>query len=283
MKNLVVVEAMEGAGAVVYWSLSGAIDHAKLVAAWKAAGLDPEDLVEPPSAIMALQRAVRAEAGKRVLARSIDRGHWALVEEAVVNDKLVYYDDPPMLDARLDVANDALVLDPPNSEVAAKVRAEFDRGKAVVESRDVSNWLADLCSKLGGVTLRVTGGIYFLPPNGLADFEKAIAVLESVSAHRIENIPAMRSDKAVRAVLHAVEAEAEAAALALEEDLAKVEEFGPKALYGRRDKAEKMKAKLAGYEELLGVGLEALKDKLDVLRANLAAAALAAEAEEDAA
>lgn len=279
LKNLIVTENAPTAGAVVYWTLSGAIDYAALEVAWKAAGLDEDDLVKPPSEVMALQRAVRGYASKRVLARSISKGHWALVEELVVNDKLVYADDPPMLDAKLDVATGALTLTPEH----AGVRVAYDENRALVETRDVSNWLAGLCAELGGVTLRDTGGIYFLPPAGLEHFRKVVGVLELVSAHAVQSIPAMRCEEAVKAVLAAVKDEAVKAAEELAADLAGGE-LGHKALDGRADRAEKVKAKLAEYEELLGVELNELKDKLEDLRANLAGAALlAAAAAEEAA
>jgi hypothetical protein len=267
--NLIVTEAST-AGAVVYWTLQGAIDHAKLVAAWKDAGLDPDDLVAPPSAVMALQRAVRQFASKRVLARSITQGHWALVDEQVVGDKLVYTD---LLNAKLDTAAETLTLTPDHGGV----RAAYDVHRTVVETRDVSNWLAGICEDLGGVTLRNTGGIYFLPPAALEKFRKIIAVLAQVSAHTIHRIPAMKCEEAVAAVLKAVEDEAKDAAEALDADLADTE-LGHKALTGRAAKAEKVKAKLVAYEELLGKEMTVLKDKLEDLRANLAAAALVAEA-----
>jgi len=283
-KNVMITEDSNTAGALIWWELTGKVDYASLTTEWTAAGLDPALLPELPSALSALHRAVHDFAGKRTLARRLDAGHWALVEEAIVGvgagkkpSYIVHItarlSDDPAHGATDD--NPALIIEPEHNGI----RERFEEYKAKLDTNDVSNWLIKRCVAHAAVSLRKLGGLYFVPRGTLDQFRAEARALEKASGNNIWRAPALRAEEAVAAVLAGITAEAEAEAARFEEALIEGK-LGERGLNNRVGDAQKMKAKLAHYEELLGVSLGALGEKLERLRANLAAAALMAAADE---
>jgi hypothetical protein len=272
--NIVVTEENTEAGAVVWFELSGPVDHDRLCEAWEKEGLDPNLLPSLPSPEVALARAVREHSGRRLLARRVEAGHWALVSETTTEDKKLHHEVVTV--ARL--GKDVLVVEPEHPGI----RSSFAGNLEVLDSNDISNWLIQLARAAKAVSLRPMGGIYFLPKLVLEQFRRYARALESVSGHHVHRIPAMRTDEAVAAVLSAITAEAESEAEAFEKELSD-NTLGARGFDNRATSAQAMKEKLASYEELLGVSLPALSDKLERLRGSLAAAALMKAAAKEAA
>src|SRR5580692_101007 len=91
-QNLIVTpEAVISAGTISYWRLSGQINLYRLTGYWTQMGLDPKALPKPPGPAVALGRAVRMEAGPRMLVRPLtEEAAWAIVEETVTAGKIGY-------------------------------------------------------------------------------------------------------------------------------------------------------------------------------------------------
>jgi hypothetical protein len=270
-------DAPDTAGAIVWWRLSGTIRRDELGDAWGQAGLTgPDDLSLPDYTTpkQALQRALPVVEDKRHFLRSLPQhGGWAVVEEHLDSTTTLAH----QVVATVSVKDDRLVIDPPDYRDAGRIEEEFLACLERLETTDVSGWLAGtLMPAAKAVTLRDTGGIYFIPREYVDLYKRYTDVLAAVGAHRFFLVPALRSDEAVEAILDALCREAEQAALQVETELDN-ERLGKRALLTRMDAAEAMLAKVRTYESLLGRGLDQLVQRIEGLKAGITVAMLSKE------
>jgi hypothetical protein len=282
-------QAAETAGAISYWRLSGNVELSKLAAAWAAQGLDKDLLPAQPGAEVALGRAVRELQGKRRLVRPLGkRGAWVVKDEAVTQD------GNDVTHTRVCVVKfeaGSAAIDPGEAPVetfdaaAAAIRDNFRKAQIELAPEDISGWLIKLAYDRSSVSLRDSGGIYFVPRAGVEFWRKAVAAIQSVGAHRIFQIPALKNSEAIDAILDAVTVETSAAVAGIEAELIAEgdDALGARALKTRAETCGALLDKVAAYEELLGVKLPALVSKIEDLRAGVAAAALKTEGGLDAA
>jgi hypothetical protein len=271
----------EGAcGAVTWWALAGTMDGERLSATWKAAGLDEKLLPPLPSPGTAIRRALGEQRSARRLVRPLEGTHGlALVNEQATGEELLHAIE---LRATVDKVGNVRVT-PADHVLAAELKAAYEKHLGELSHEDISSWLCDLIHVVRATSLRESGGFYFVPPGeSLAVWRKMVAVLTACSGHQVFEMPAMRSDQAVAAVLAAVSREASAEAHAMEAELSS-EELGRRALQTRERRCQTAMQKLAAYEGLLGSALDELKDRFEDLQQQIAAAALAADDESEAA
>lgn len=274
--GIVAVESMETAGAMVWWRLSGTTTLEALRAAWVGQGLAEALLPDNPSPVAAMRRAVQERCERRVLARPLDnvRG-WALVAEHAQGEELTH-----SVSCRVMVNDEGrLSVNPPDHPLAARLRTDYEAHLASISQRDVSHWMCGLLETVHAVSLRDTGGVYFVPRADLPVWRQVVAALRACSAHEVYEVPALRTEEAVEAILAAVAREAANAATEMEDELMDAA-LGQRAIRTRAERCERMRAKLAAYEELLGRGLDTITKRVGDLQANLAAAALIASPEE---
>lgn len=259
------------AGAVLYWRLSGTTNGDKLAAVWSAAGLEPDLLPDMPSVELSLRRAMSDQRQKRMLVRPLDGAKgWMLVRETAVGESLTH---KPELCVRMQ--SGVLTFEPADHELRAKIVASYDRHLTTLSAEDISKWLCSLIRTLHAVTLRESGGIYFILHDQVTRWHTMVRAIRTAANHTLFEIPAMRSEDAVEAVIAAVQAEAEQVASTLETEL-DIAELSPGALRTRQSKVQATAAKVSKYERFLGVSLAELQLRLRGLNANLAEAALLA-------
>jgi hypothetical protein len=269
----------QNAGAMVYWQLSGTVDPVRLSDAWMAAGLSSKLLPDLPTQREALKRAVNELREQRLLARPLPNGTgYSLVQESGEGDRLEY---AQQITAQLDPGGE-LKLTPPEHSLASRVRAAYEIQAKQLLAIDISGMLLHLMDALKAVSLRQCGGFYFVPPDGVDVYRLAAEVVRSCTCCVCYEIPAMRSDSAVRAILAAIEHEALLEADSLEKVLDDGE-AGPRRLRTKAAHCEAVEAKIASYEALLGTAMTALHEKLQRLRSGLTEAAMAAETAAEAA
>jgi hypothetical protein len=277
IKGVVAVsEHVPAAGAIIWWRLSGEVDYDTIRAAWLAAGLREQDLLEPCSPTVALSRAVGELREKRMLVRPMGKGNgFVIVRESVVDDSE---------DAELEHENIAKIaldevgrikvsklkggLDHDVNTITQTVVEAFKKHLNTLDTQDFSHWLVSTMPKLDAVSLRDKGGIYFVPNPAVEAVERMVRVLKQVSSHVVNRVPAMKSESAVEAILDAITQEAEREAA----HLAKVLEEGKLGEVGRENRAarcEEVEEKVTRYEELLGQKLDTVRAKLEALRAQL--------------
>jgi hypothetical protein len=288
---VVTPEALSTAGAVSYWRAGGTVSIAALRKAWVDAGLDEKLLRKEPEPETALRRAVldladrkriviaNKEAEERTLVRPLQEPHaWAVVTE-IVEEGL-----PPSYSTELIVRfNEGTPVFEPNGtdpEVFNRLRdtvlAGWGRQSGLFDPADVTGWLVKLAYKhCKAVTLRDSGGVYFIPRTAMEFWNKAADVIEKVSGrnHKVFRIPAMRNSECVEAITAAITEEAEQVVAEIEKELAE-STIGQRALNTRKAAADALLAKLGEYEQLLDTQL-AVRSRIEDLGASLAAQALA--------
>lgn len=272
--KLIAVPDAKVAGAIVWWTLEGEVRLDALKAAWAARGLDEVELPDEQTPTQALKHAIRELTEKRRLARPLEgRGQWALVTERAHDEELDY-----ALNLRASADDDGIKIEPEGHPLAGTLRTAYAHNREVATSSELSRWLIGVARGRNAVGLRDTGGLYFVPAQELAGLRKRAEALHVVSSCRLYEVPALRSDEAVAAILDALarEAEAEAQAMAAEMDEDKA---GPRRLRSRAARCEQILAQVESYAELLGANLGTLTQKIEELKGNLVAAALAAETE----
>lgn len=276
-----VTENVPTAGAIVWWRLSGTVDYEKLKAAWAAAGLDEKRLPLPCTPTTALRRAANELREKRRLVRPLGRGNgFAIVRERVTKDQKEL-DYEVLCKVTLNAVGRVQIetvgaVDNEVAKISHEVRAAYEKHLGELQTEDFSGWLVRLMPHLDAVGLRDSGGVYFVPHAAVDSLARAAAVLRDVSEHAVHRVPALRSDDAVDAILDAVAQEAEAEALAMEQDIVDGK-LGAKGYTNRVVTCEEVEAKVTRYEELLGRSLPKLTERLEKLRANLTVAAMKAD------
>lgn len=280
-------DGTETAGAIVYCRVSGAIQLNALGPKWRAAGCDTKLLPAGRTEESALKRALQElPKGFRKLIRPLDKfTGFALVNEQADGDDLDY---DVMLRARVVytppvVEGDPMTceckVEPEDHELADAIRAGFQKHLGSLTNNKISSWvwgkLAPTCEAL---SLRDTGGIYFIPRNHIDAWRKMVGVIKDVSDVMFFEIPAMATDEAVEAILDAVGQEAQTEIDKIAEELARTgdDAIGEKALATREARMRAVRTKVRSYESLLSQVMPSLHSKLDDLDADITAAMLIA-------
>lgn len=282
-------------GAIVYWRLSGDTNYEKLCNAWKEAGLDEDLLPKLPSPRVALQRAceelARSNKLKRLAHPSKEKTGWTLVGGRVDAQNHAVFEEECYVD--LD-ANKELVIEPPHHPGCESVERSFKSWQTRLASIDMGTWLAaKVVGHVKAVSLRDSGGVYFIPRDEVQNFETIREVIHHASSNRCFEIPAVKGEEALDAVLDAIIRDAEAEAKAIEEDLARVpgpngelpldaegnplKPLGARALRSRAKHCDTVTSKIEIYEELLDTRLDQMRERLESLQASAVEAAVLAE------
>jgi hypothetical protein len=282
-KVVAVTEQMEEAGAIVLWHLNGEMHGESLKNSWASNGLNDDLLPSMPSNETALRRTAAQYKEKRRLIRMLpDRSGWAVVDEVGSEGKLSYHQ---VFDLKLTDSGEveATVYDENAFNASggiARATTIFEAAKSQLAHNDVSFWLSHLVRRVDSISLRESGGVYFIPRNRLDEWRTFVASIRAVSSHVLYEVPALRSDEAVSAIIDSLTREAEEEAKGIETELEQGE-LGGRAIKTRAERCQSMSQKIASYEELLGQSLDVLRDRYEHLQANIAAAALSASSTEE--
>jgi len=280
------VSDVNSAGEITYCRLSGDVDVDKLREVWEARGLDPALLPDPPTDEYALKRACLESKGNfRVLVRPLQGvAGYALVTETADGQDLKY-DTDGMLRAYITYdKSDAgqsvskAVVEPKDHPKAKSIRALFEEYRGTLSSRIIGGkWLwgklAVLCKS---VSLRDTGGVYFIPSDCVEQWHAFCDAIEEASLSTIFHIPAVRAEEAIFAVLAALQVEAESEIASMAEELSRADDgaLGARALRSRAMRSRDVRAKVQHYEKLFERAVPGLQEKIDALDADIASAVL---------
>jgi len=278
--GLIVADTAETGGTISYWRIASDTSLATLTAAWQRHGLDVAALPTPVKDEVALGRAVADQAGKRRLVRPLARrGAWAIVDETAVEGQPPTYSTRVMV--RFEQGRPVTTAVDANGAEYEKMRTEllvaFGSHQARLAHSDISSWLLDIGAKLGSVSLRDSGGVYFIPRKNVELWNKVASALEEAGSV-IFRIPAMRTEEAVAAITDAISAEAVALTEKMEAELLAEGDdvLGKRALKTRMESATALLDKLSTYEELIGKQLD-IRKRVELLSANVTALALTAD------
>lgn len=283
---VVTPESVTTAGCVSYWRAGGTVNIEALRKAWEAAGLDMALMRKEPEPETALRRAaldlaerktVNDKTERRILVRpQVEVHEWAIVEEVVVEGfapnyttlAIVGFDAGKPNVEKIDGSDEQI------QDIDTRVWASFNAHQGLFDPADITTWLVKLAKKSKSVTLRDSGGVYFIPRPAMDFWNKAADALETASnkAHKVFRIPAMKNAEAVEAIIDAVTAEAEVTAKLIDEQVNAG--LGARALETRKAAVNELLAKITSYEELVGQQIK-VRERVESLGAAIAAAALA--------
>ena len=288
--NIVVVDEADGSlvGAIVWWRLSGGLDIDNFSTFWSNTTLHKGWLPTPVGFERAFRRACVSQQGGRRLVRPLESHKgFAIVDELARGSDLSHRQRVNLtldnLGRIVAQASDDSVLDEDTEALVKTIQESYIWHQDNLTQSDVSAWLCKIMDRIQAVSLRDTGGVYFVPADALAKWELIVGCLRAASAHTVLSVPAMRTEQAVEAALDAIANESLVAIQALEKTLEEHNspesdtKLGARALAGRVAAAEKVAKKIAQYESLLGASLPSLTERLTELSANLVMAQMAAE------
>lgn len=274
-KVIALPQGLENAetGTITYWRLAGgAVAYAPLRDAWVAAGLNVGDLPPLPSMHTALHRTAQllADEDRRhtTLVRPIrgsEASGFALVHEThddaglprhTVHRELVVARGTDNMLSRVELRG----FDPADVERIQELYLEV---RTRLSTQDVGGWLVDLVQGIHAVSLRDTGGIYYLPARESVAWQCYCDVLHAVTECRVFAIPALDGAGAVEAVLDALQRESTAVLEQASNQLHEVDADGKRtvgirALKTRADRLEVLEKKIEAYSGLLGARLNDL-------------------------
>lgn len=285
-------EMLDSAGLITFIRMRGDTSYDVLAEAWEGEGLDDDLLLTRPSDTVACRRAVMRLKSPTMIVRPLHRtddpNGWAMVSEST--DTTVHHTPTlhilPNAIGRLGFELPDLTKITPNSSgtdqevMAANIQWRYEFYLENVVNTDVSAWFVRLCQYLHALSLRDTGGFYFIPATNVPTWERIVSAIRSATAHDIGLIPAMRTEEAVRSILSSLEYEAEQEAEAMFDEIG--EGLGKRALETRANKCDALLRKVAEYEKLLGVSMDGLNARLTELQGSLAAVTLVNTSDENA-
>jgi hypothetical protein len=278
-----------GVGAIVYWGGLKSVYHDRLRRSWIAAGLDPDLLPRQTIPSKALGVAMKELASTHRLVRPLEgRGAFALVDETVLGKEI----DPEYQtllrayaerDGRLRVECRS-----DHAGLADRLREEYDEALNKLPVTDVGLFVTNSVKMLHAVPLRPSGGIYFVPRQYSEILSRIItAMTNACDGMSVFRIPAMQAKDALDAISSALNAETDAELAAMETEIAEFyasdnTSLGKRALRGRLGTLTGLNDKLSTYESLLSTRLDAFRERMTALQANVTRGILALEADEDA-
>jgi hypothetical protein len=285
-EGIIAVEASQAAGLITWWTLGGTTPLEALSEAWGAAGLSHDELPAEPSDRAALKRALEAVWPEHSVS-PLKGGGYAVVQ--LVKGEHAEGRDPKintLAKCWLDTDDTLLLWMPEEADPVGVMRAEKRKEvwKALQKSRDeldpvdVSQWLIAQAYNYAGIALRQTGGIYFVPNVYAAAWRTLTAVLESVNKRvTVYEVPAMRTDKAVGAILAALQSDVETELTRIQEalDRSNEDKLGARALATRKTIVEELTKKVRQYEALLGANLDVLREQAESMDGKIARAIMA--------
>jgi hypothetical protein len=274
MSQFMVVEGGDTAfaGAVVFWSLQGYIDYDDLCDLLADTALPKDDYPGLPTLEAALFRAAEAAVrdsrpsnkDDRFLIRPVRRSTWEIVHEHVGTD-LEY---TPLV--RVETTDDGVPVvrakDPNNADAVALADLTLRKlptFRHALATGDVSMWLLKVAEIAKAVSLRDRGGFYFIPLQQVELWRSVVTAVRSVSSHKLYEMPAVRNDDVVEAVLDAVRREAEQGLSACETYL--TTDVSTRGLNAWERDLDKLRGKLADYAALLGQALPDFTAKVEYL------------------
>lgn len=271
-EHIIVPDGTGAAGLMVWWELSGLVDFVDLEETWVTSGFDKKLLPKPTTMEVALSRsAVSCLTGKRQLCRPLTkRGSWEIVYEVVtrdddMNDGLEW---TPIVQGwiqhdKLSATKQPMirVLD---EERGATLReaivAKIPFYQRTMVAVDVSYWLLGLLASemFNATPMRAAGGFYFIPADKVALWRSVVEVVQAVGQNTMYEVPAMKTNEAVKAILSQVRADAELQLNSMAEYLKG--DVSTKGLNATERDAARVRAKLQNYIETLGVALPELTE-----------------------
>jgi hypothetical protein len=252
-------KTMSVGGAVIFWTLCEQFALRTLKDAWTAIGLEkfaPEPLAEVTVLKQALEEVF---GGSSLLIRPLSKKDgWVVVGEKRGEDDNAYQSE---LTARIQLGMPAFSkYDDKTDAVIAAYNEKLGR----IQSAQVASALVKVMYSLNGTALRPSGGVYWLSGEKLDRWREIVAGVEQAALGQATGyiVEHDLSADAVKAVGDAIRHEVKTETSRLQREI-NSGELGDRAIENRRLEIAALKAKLADYEDILGVTLADVKQGAD--------------------
>ena len=273
-------------GGFALWSLATWSDQAKLQSRFQAIGIGnyaPKPMA--PSAVLreALEKVFgrkteNAWAEKKCLVRPLSEANgFCVLKEERGKERNLY---PQVLMCKIDPETMVISFAPLDSN-SAEVAREFNEHRKWVPGSQVGSSLVDLVKMLGGIAIRKSGGLYWLPARSFGQWRQIGEAVEACSAYGKSEVylgtMEVNADS-IRLVRDSIKTEILQESTKLMDEIAKGEP-GEKAIKARLAYIDQLEAKVKEYEGIVGESMVDLREALNqcATAAGLAAFQIVAE------
>ena len=252
-------------GGVIFWTLGGATDYDLLLSGFKAAGFEkhaPDRISTPEASKAALQDLF---GGQRVLVRPLpNQAGYAVVDEkagmtsALDHNVRITVRFPRLgqvsaLSIRIDQFDGA--------DDSDRIRRATQDQLDILPPGKVTGGMVAVIRALGGVPLRATGGIYWLPPKALSAWGEIVKAVEASGAgNQVYCARTTMDSEAVRAVVAAIREDVGQEVSDIRKEVEEGHKTSERALKSRALRTERLLGRVEDYEAALGVALTELRD-----------------------
>ena len=264
------VSTVQTSGCVTFWTVSDNTSYTALAAALANLPFAVK-MPNPRTPGRALQAALTKKfGGPDRLVRPLDtKDGYCVVSEAKGSD-----DNSYQTIVTCKVTSDGHdIATIPNGSVTRMVKDQWMIERDLVDARAITPALLWGVTVLGGVSLRRTGGIYFVPHAGMSQWEQLGQAVESAGPNSVYRIRMEADTVTLRSVAVAITAEITEASDTLM-DAIRNGGLGERAVANRKQAATILRRKVQAYEAILGKSLDGLVTMLDRVDAALTAATL---------
>jgi len=269
-------EGIDLAGGVYFWQFNGTASAANIRRHAELHGFPAEvarkRFPSDPTAAVCLSRAVRDVCGSGHIVKKVTGTPWTQVTLTRVADGDLEFKK----ELKVKLVNDEPIFEE-HHHFSEQIRSSFNANNGVLHGSDMTEWLVNVMKGLHGVTLKRSGGFYFLPEGPDREmFEQIIGVLRAASSHQFFSMPVVRNEDVLDAIQSGIVHEAQSVCDEISRVLEE-EELGTRGLKSRSFEAQAALHKLQHYEELLGRGLDEVKHHLLKVSGKLVDVALASD------
>jgi hypothetical protein len=254
------------AGAMTYWSLGQQTDPQILTNGLSQLGL-PDYSPKPRTWLTSLKAALAEMFAKpeeliRPLRHKTKNGYTIVVEYKGEYENTYSREVNACVDKEGRVSVTAGTAD---RQELQRLTNHYHR---VLPSSSVSDMLTDIIhEKLGGISLKTNGGLYFIPEDRITAWQDVIMVVEAAAVEPTTNdlsvVPLEMNAMTLRDIKRSICREVESEAERLRKDITE-NSLGTDALLNRAVRASQLRDRIRQYETILGQALDVCHQNLDI-------------------
>ncbi len=157
------------------------------------------------------------------------------------------------------------------------LQEQYDVAKATLGGNAIGRSLVEIMASLKGTALREAGGVYWIPDEGVAVWERVISAFQEAGQSKVYLMRTVMDSQTVRAVSDAIVGEVLAASGMLADEI-RSGQLGEVALETRKERAQSLHRRVSEYEQILGQTMQHLHQVIGI--AEMAAASATAMRED---
>ena len=254
------------AGAMTWWSLGQQTEPDILQNGLGQLGM-PDYAPKPRTWLMSLKAALAEMFAKpeeliRPLRHKKTNGYTVVVEEKGDYENRYSRTVNASVDAEGDVTVTAGEAD------RYELQRLTNHYRRVLPAASVSDTLTEIIhERFGGISLRASGGLYFVPEEHVGKWQDVIMVVEAAAVEPTTNdlsvVPLEMNEMTLRDIKRSICREVESAAERLRKDITE-NDLKDQALLNRAVRASELRDRIRQYETILGEALGVCHQNLDI-------------------